>query len=216
MPVSTTGATTAPASFGGFLGSLFQGTGESALHLGPAFTMAGAAGDIGSGAAPTEPNVAGGRFQTTSLADVPLAGGVGAGPGPADIGPQAAGAGGGAGLQESAGAVGGGAGLKEGAGAGLKEAAPAVAPKAAGEGLSSTAVLAGATAGSGLLQGILNLEAEKRRLAMERAKFDIKQREQRFRQELAAREAIMAQPERERQAETQALQQLTAALGRTI
>jgi hypothetical protein len=72
------------------------------------------------------------------------------------------------------------------------------------------------TAGAGMLQGILDAEAEKRKLAWEKQKWADQQREQRFSQELSARNQMVAQPGREVQRETQTLQNLLANLRGTI
>ena len=72
------------------------------------------------------------------------------------------------------------------------------------------------TAGSGLLQGILALEAKKRRLAWDKQKWADEKEQTRFAQELAARQQLAAQPGVEAQRSTQTLQSLISNLGRTI
>ena len=78
----------------------------------------------------------------------------------------------------------------------------------------STAIAAG-TMGAGLLQGILQMEADKRRLAQERAQFGVQQQENRFSQELSARNQQMQQPMVNAQQQSQTLQGLMQALGGT-
>lgn len=80
---------------------------------------------------------------------------------------------------------------------------------------SATLIAGAATAGSGLLQGILQMESDKRRLAMERKQFEIQQKENRFAQELAARNQIAEQPLQNANYNTAILQNLISALGGT-
>ena len=77
-------------------------------------------------------------------------------------------------------------------------------------------IAAGATAGSGLLQGILQLEAEKRRQRLEQERFDVTREDRRFSQELQGRRDQIAQPGKEATRESQTLQNLLANLRATI
>jgi hypothetical protein len=79
----------------------------------------------------------------------------------------------------------------------------------------SAALIAGGTIGAGLLQGILTMESDKRRLAQEKAQFDIQQKEHRLDQQLQARQTQMQQPMINAQQNSQTLQGLIQALGGT-
>ena len=79
---------------------------------------------------------------------------------------------------------------------------------------TSTAIAAG-TIGAGLLQGIMQMESDKRKLALDRAKFGIEQQENRFSQQLAAQNQQMQQPMVNASQQSQTLQGLISALGGT-
>lgn len=72
-----------------------------------------------------------------------------------------------------------------------------------------------ATAGAGLLQGILAMEAEKRKLALEKSKWETQQRENRFSQELSVRSQLAQQPTNYANQQSNTLQGLIQALGGT-
>jgi len=81
--------------------------------------------------------------------------------------------------------------------------------------MGAAVVTAGATAGAGLLQGILSMEAEKRKLALEKSQWEAQQRENRFSQELSVRSQLAQQPTNYANQQSNTLQGLIQALGGT-
>lgn len=81
--------------------------------------------------------------------------------------------------------------------------------------MGAAAITAGATAGAGLLQGILAMEAEKRKLALEKSQWEAQQRENRFSQELSVRSQLAQQPTTYANQQSNTLQGLIQALGGT-
>lgn len=75
--------------------------------------------------------------------------------------------------------------------------------------------VAGGTMAVGLLQGIMQMEAEKRRLAMEKYQWDQAQKENRFNQEMAMRNQQAMAPVQNAQQNSQSLQGLMSSLGGT-
>lgn len=76
-------------------------------------------------------------------------------------------------------------------------------------------VAAAGTAASGLIQGLLSMETEKRKLKLQKGQFDIQQRENRLAQEVGMMQQQAAAPVQQGQAQAQTYQNLIQALGGT-
>lgn len=81
--------------------------------------------------------------------------------------------------------------------------------------VSEAAYTAGGTAASGLIQGLLSMESEKRKLRLQKSQFDTQQRENRLSQELGLMQQQAQAPIQQAQQQAGTYAGLIQALGGT-